>query len=138
MSHVTSPVKKIDELLIHRMPSGQVIPAVKAVKADGITFILGNDGKIYSNSVQDRAYYGLTRWRFASPLVNALHRMGVITKNEAKAHIDACRRADEKRERQYACAQLSSYARKFGITLTANQKRTLKLHVKNSQNKSVA
>lgn len=127
MAHIASPIPKINELVIHRLPAGTVMPVKKAIKADGMTFLLAEDGKLYSDAVKDRAFYGLTRWRFASPLVNALTRMCIITRAEAKVHLDACNKADAVRARQEWGAQLRQSAKKLGVQLTVKQKRTMNL-----------
>lgn len=125
MSHLASPVKSISELRIHPLPAGKAINVTKAIRYDGKTFILGAEGTVYSSCVRDNGFYTLSMWGFATSMVRALARIGVITRKDAETHLAAARATDEWRHKRERVADFAASARKIGMKLTRKQLRQL-------------
>lgn len=126
MSTLSSPVKAISELRIHRLPAGQKVAATAAIRYDNNTFIVGLDGTIYSNRVHDRSFYPLSAYGWAVNMVRALARLGVLKRKDAEAHIAAAKAVDKAESNRSAAASFEHDARLLGIKLTAAQKRAIK------------
>lgn len=129
MSRLVSPVQKINNLIIEALPAGKVICVAKAIKVDGMTFVLGTDGKVYNNTLDKRCYL-MHRWRFLDPLLNALNRLGVITRPELREHIQAARRADEYSDLQHLIGQFTRLSKQLDMPLTMAQQRKLNKKLK--------
>lgn len=126
MSTLQSPIKAVTDLKIHRLPAGKKVAVTHAIRYDGNTFIIGLDGTVYSNRALDRAFYSLSDYGWATSMVRALARLGIIKGKEAEAHVAAARSADERRNNQSAAASFERDARELGIKLTTPQKRLIK------------
>jgi len=125
MSTLQSPVKSIGELRIHRLPAGRKVAVTHAIRYDGQTFIVGLDGKVYSNRAMDHAFYQLSDYGWATAMVRALAKIGMIKGKDAEAHIEAARRADKARENRSVAASFEVDAKNLGVKLTAKQRRLI-------------
>lgn len=123
MSTLASPIKSISELRIHQLPAGKAVKVAKAIRYDGKTFILGADGTVYCSAVTNRSYYPLAAWGWATSMVRALARLGVLTKKDAETHIAAAAKADNNRELKGCAAGLLQYAEELGLRFTKKQER---------------
>lgn len=125
MSHLASPVKSISDLRIHPLPAGKSINVTKAIRYDGKTFILGANGIVYSSCVRDNGFYTLSVWGWATSMVRALARIGVISRKDAETHLAAAKATDEWRTRRERAADFAASARRIGLKLTRKQLRQL-------------
>lgn len=123
MSTLASPVESIRSLAIHRLPAGKPMKIVKAIRYDGKTFMLGANGVVYSDAVRERGFYMLAAWGWAVSMVNALVRLGVISRKDADTHIAAAKKVDDCRELKQAASGLVQYAEELGLRFTKKQER---------------
>ncbi len=135
MSRIVSPVEKINNLWIDGLPSGKAVAIVRAVKVEGVTFMLGKNGKLYCDRISGRGVYLLHRYGFTDSLCRAMRSLGVITQAEAQQHMDAANLATKKSEFGELAGQFRYFAKKVGIELTRNQTRMIARKAKELQAK---
>lgn len=124
MSNYISPIEKIDNLIIHKIPSNRSIKVVKATRDDRVTLMLGDDGRVFSSAAEDFAYMPGTDWRQVSTM-KALRRLGVITAAQLEQHLECGRRATARRDALHAAEQITRYAKTLGIELSTKQRQQI-------------
>ena len=114
------------QLLVHAVPSNQVLSVTKAYKAGGVLVLLGVDGRLYCPRLKDNAFYGLGEWPFLKPMLTGLVKLGVITQEQCDAELAARIQREEADARQYDAQQILKLSIKHAIELSDQQMATLK------------
>lgn len=120
MTTIISPVAKIENLNISPFPSKRVLKDLAVVRVG--SHIIGADakGRVYSTQVEGCVAYSITC--NLQNTINGLLMLGVISKKDHKAHMDAQALAQAKRSRGHAAEMLEWAAKELGTRLTNAQK----------------
>lgn len=123
MACVSSPIQQIDDLSIESLPTGKPVAAEKVVRIDGLILIVGKNGRLYAHGhrFDGRFSYTFGTWPWTDPLMKALAKAGVISKEAAKQHAEKAAEFTAKREAKNAADRLVYVAKEAGIKLTARQ-----------------
>ncbi len=122
MSHIESPVKEIDDLRLYPIPRKAVIINPRSVfQFEGTVIVVGCDGRIYSNKIQDRATYSFGTNIFHDSFVAALYKAKVISHKAYRQHTKQARAHAEACHRKRLAVSLQKTAIQLGIPLTAEQ-----------------
>lgn len=109
------------ELRIESLPSGRVVKMDRAIKVDETTVFVGADGKLYCPRVRPGCFYGISEWGFLHPMLNALVKLGVASKEEVENHKAAAKKADDRSSARHDMKSLAVIADKYGFSLTKAQ-----------------
>lgn len=120
MGIISSPIPEIDDLYFHQLPSGRPINIEKVVRIGNTLVMLGKNGKLYSNVVGKFAY-SAGDWPWISNVMNALVRLGVITKEQMTQHMKYNDARIAKEDREYAKKSLQRIEKKYGIKFSKQQ-----------------
>lgn len=128
MSRLNSKLDSINELRLEPLPGGKALKAVKVARIDTTIVALGEDGTIYSNSVQSHFSYPATHAREGMRLgrvLDACIKLGVLSAKAVKEHKADAKARQDREERKYAASDVLSSAAKAGLKLTEKQLATL-------------
>ena len=120
MTNYMSPVQKIDQMFLEPIPTDRAINVVKATRDGRVTLLLASDGRVYSN-MSANVSYTLGVSDIQTSTMNALRRLGVITKAQMEEHLAAGEKRDQPRRRQWAADSIVGDAKVLGIKLTKAQ-----------------
>lgn len=123
MSRIQSPVKDVNDLWFHKLPSSRKVPMAAAARVGNTHVFVDAQGKIYSTQVRDNCSYVL-----GSGLDDTLagcRLLGLLSKDAVEAHTTAAKLRNVKRERFYAAANLADAAKTLGLKLTSAQEKAL-------------
>lgn len=128
MSTLNSKLDSIKQLSLEPIPGDKALKAVKVARIDSIIVALGEDGTIYSNSVQSHLSYavphGCEGMRLGRVL-DACIKLGVLSAKAVKEHKADAKARRDREERRYAASTVLSSVAKAGVKLTAKQIATL-------------
>lgn len=128
MSRLNSKLDSINELRLEPIQGGKAIKAVKVARVDSTIVVLGEDGTIYSNSVEAHFSYPVTHGREGMRLgrvLDACIKLGVLSSTAVAAHKADAKARQDREERKFAASQVLSSAAKAGVKLTARQQAQL-------------
>lgn len=111
-----------EDIRINALPAGKVIAMAKAIRIDGTTVFLGQDGRIYCPRVRDGMYYGLHDWRFLAPLLSGLVKLGVFTKEQVEEHKALAAKNSKELSAAHDLARLDEIAKEYGLKLPAKER----------------
>lgn len=114
-----SPVEKIDHLYINPLPAGKVLNVEKVIRVGNITVFATKNGKLYSPNSR-RVSYMLGKGDLTTSFMNAMHKLGAITKAQMDEHLKAAEAASKRREARHVADDLRN-VKAFGIKLTKKQ-----------------
>ena len=120
MGIICSTVPEIDDLYFHELPSSRPLIINKAVRVGSTIILVGKNGKLYSNTIGKFAYVP-GKWPWMTDTMKALVKLGVITKEQMKLHMDHCDRNEKARDITRAKRDLEYIAKKFGVKFTDEQ-----------------
>lgn len=124
MSRFESKFESIESLRFSPVPRTP-IAVVKAVSYDRTTAMLGVDGRIYTDAVQENVCYTNTTGRHAD-LFRCCKKLRVLSSNVIQQHIALEAKRNEKSHRQWAARQMSGAAKDLGLALTKAQAAAVK------------
>lgn len=128
MSRLNSKLDSINELRLEPIPGGKAIKAVKVARVDSTIAVLGEDGTIYSNSVEAHFSYPVTHGREGMRLgrvLDACIKLGVLSAKAVAAHKADAKARQEREQRRCAAQAMLSNAADAGVKLTARQQAQL-------------
>lgn len=123
MGVLMSRNEKIDGFRIEPIPT-RPARVRKIVRIDKTIVALLEDGTVVSNHGADRWAYpaSMKSFHWMHSLTQALCKLGLISKDDQKKHIDHCEKRDRVSEVKWAEEHLQANAEKLGIKLTKAQK----------------
>lgn len=128
MSRLNSKLHSINELRLEPLPGGKALKAVKVARIDSTIVALGEDGTIYSNSVEAHFSYPVTHGREGMRLgrvLDACIKLGVLSSKAVAAHKADAKARQEKDARKFAAIAVLESATEACVKLTAKQLATL-------------
>lgn len=125
MTSVCTPIDEIDRLWFSKIPRGRPIQVDRMVCVDGVTLIVGKNGKLYATGKRfaDNVAYAVGVYPWTNGLIRALYKLKVISHKAMQDHLALCKKHSEASSKRYAQDRLLSGAAALGIKLTAAQKR---------------
>lgn len=120
---LSSDVENINKICFSPFPSKRKLNIDKLVRIEHAIYAVGCNGSIYTNTRL------CTRWypRYANPdhCVEALEKLGVITSEEAKVHLDYVKSHRERSDQGHIADRIVDNAKLLGLKLTKAQERKL-------------
>lgn len=117
-THINSPVESIDKLSFHQLPSGKPLAAVKMARVDNVFIILGKNGRLYCNRLKkNKVYYLHNTYPWFDDVMRCLVKLGVITNDEMKIHIEYNKSRRENYARENAIDDLERIEKQYGLSL---------------------
>lgn len=110
-----------NQLRIESLPSGKVVKMDRAIKVDETIVFIGADGKLYCPRVRPGTFYRVSDWGFINPMLNALVKLGVASKEDVDNHKAAAKKEDDRGSARHDMQQLAVIADKYGFELTGSQ-----------------
>ncbi len=124
MSRLNSKLESINQLHLEPIPGGKAIKAVKVARIDTTIVVLGQDGTIYSNSVQSRISYPVEHAREGmrlGRLLDACIKLDVLSSKAVAEHKADAKAKHDRSSRREAAKSMLSDAATAGVKLTAKQ-----------------
>lgn len=125
-----SPVKRFEELRFIAMPA-YAKSVDRAVQVNGYMLVLFKDGLLhYSGGAKLHAYaYVPGMYGWITGLTKGLLKLKVVTKDEAKEHLDWCLRCSELDTRRYDRERMIELAKRYKFRLTDDQRKKMRFDV---------
>lgn len=126
MSAFVQTPREDKDIRICALPAGKVVAIAKAIRVDGTTIFLGQDGSIYCPRVTNGMYYSLHDWNFLAPLLSGLVKLGVITETQAKEHKALAAKNSKELSAAHDLARLDEIAKDYGLKLPTREREKLR------------
>ncbi len=115
-----------EDIRIDPMPvSGKPFNAVKAVKIDNTTVILGVDGKLYCPRLGKNFWYPISQWPWAPGLMKGLVALGKITKKQEAQYAIAAKIHEKQQSAGYDLDKLDELIKTYGIKISSRERAKL-------------
>lgn len=127
MAHIMSISEEISNLTFVSFPTRPSKKCVKIVRVGNLIFGLMADGSIAcSRPLGNFAYPANSKaFPWMGSVIDALYRLGVISKDAMDRHNHDARSRGERENRRRLAGNLTDNAKEFGLALTARQKAKL-------------
>lgn len=123
MTMLISKIDSINNLVFNPLKS-KPIRALKAVKQNGTTVILGADGEIYLNSIKSRVAYNFTN-RSLSDALDACIKMRVLSDKAVAEHRSNEAAREVNQEAMHCAKYISEHAKILGVAFTKAQQKII-------------
>lgn len=121
MATLISATEKMRSVSFQEWKSGRLLRDVDAVLcSDGTVVLRSKTGGLFCNKLKNFAYLP-GNWRFNDSVFKSLVKLGAISKEEAAAHLDECKRRGERKEAAYAAGSILRASEELGFKLTPRQ-----------------
>lgn len=120
-SNSSTVVTTFGDLQIHSLPSGKPVSVTKVIRADSKTVFVGADGKLYANFVRPGCFFGLGEYGFTETLMNALHKIGIATKEQAEEHKRTVSARKKTEAAKFDLERLTEITKEYGIKISSRE-----------------
>jgi hypothetical protein len=118
INRIESKVEDIAKVFFYPLPTRPTNVA-RAMRSGRAHVVIDADGRVYTSEIsQGRYWTPLTR---VADTVNAMMKMGMLSKAAVEQHIAAHEQEKQARERRYASTSVMENAERAGIKLTKAQ-----------------